>query len=438
MARMAILTMAGSVVVGVALFGYWAVQKPSPPPPPPPPQAEKPKPEHKQKSGVVVVTTPVEREAKTNSRTVIYTPEQIEELKSGVHANVALINMTGLLSECMKYRNLTKEWAQFQTDMARYDDKIKNNLKELRRVNETVGLENYLLPEDQIRVFAQRDFTAMTYSEASAFLHEWLSQWRASATVEQLIFVRNGKEATIHLQFPTETDELLALVRHPGLGLQGTPSAGQVQVRVPIPAELIKDINDRFDALPAGYRASMTSADTARLESLTRNLKGSTADVAWLNSRILLEILPVFRNEADTIKSKVLELEPNLNQNVASDVIYLKDGRKLEGQIIEETAEFVKIKNKLGSVKLPIGEILRIEKGKGTALEFLARFAEAMKAATAAEKLEKLAPLLAWCAEKNLKTQKEYVAHVILTLDASHEKARGAAGLRRPGIPPPK
>jgi hypothetical protein len=51
MARMAILTMAGSVVVGVALFGYWAVQKPSPTASPPP-QAEKPKPEPSEASRV--------------------------------------------------------------------------------------------------------------------------------------------------------------------------------------------------------------------------------------------------------------------------------------------------------------------------------------------------------------------------------------------------
>src|SRR4030095_4039594 len=39
----------------------------------------------------------------------VYDGPQVEELKRGVFTNVWLINMSGLISECMRYRNLTAE-----------------------------------------------------------------------------------------------------------------------------------------------------------------------------------------------------------------------------------------------------------------------------------------------------------------------------------------
>jgi hypothetical protein len=136
------------------------------------------------------------------------------------------------------------------------------------------------------------------------------------------------------------------------------------------------------------------------------------------------------------IRGKVLELEPKLKENVASDVIYRKNGTKFEGQIQQETDTFVKIKHQFGAVTIPKEDIQKIEKGKGAALDFPAKY-EPTKAGTPAERVEKLAPLLAWCIEKSLKTQKEYVAFVILSLDASHENARKASGAAKPLVSSP-
>jgi len=364
----------------------------------------------------------------------LYTGAQIDELKHGVYANVWLTNMTGLISECMRYRNLTNEWAQLQADMAHYDGKIKNNLKELAKVGEKVALESYLSPGDQILGFAQRDFTRMKPGEAAAFIHEWVSKWRAGPVLEQLNFVRNEKKMTIYLEFPEETRELLSLVRHPALGLDGTPGSAPITELISVPADLIKDINGRFDALPTGYRSFLMPTERNKFEDLMKNKKGPSDDIEWLKSRILGEAIPSFQREADLIRSKVLELEPKLKENVAADVIYRKNGTKFEGQIIQQTDTFVKIKGLYGSVQILMEDIQRIEKGKGAALEFPAKWTEASKPGTPVERVERLAPLLAWCIEKNLKTQKEYVAFTILTLDASHEGARKASGLPRPTV----
>lgn len=368
-----------------------------PPPPPPPPPA-------------------------------LYNAAQIEELRRGVMSNIWLTNMTAIMSECMRYRNLTNEWAQFQAEIATYDGKIKYNLGELAKVGEKMSLEPYLAQGDQFLGFALRDFTTAKAGEAALHLQRWLKNWVSGPQLEQVNIQRGDKKMTLYLQFPEATKELLQLLRHPFLELEGNPDAGAPGIVLAIPADVLKDITGRFESLPAGYRGYLPPADGKRLEQLLLARKGAQEDLDWLQTRILGEALPSFQREADLVRSKVLELEPKLKENVASDVIYRKNGTKFEGQIIAETAERVKIKGLYGAVEISREDILKIEKGKGAATEFPARFAEAKG------KLEKLAPLLAWCAEKNIKREREYVAYVILTLDASNEKARNAVGLARPTI----
>jgi predicted NodU family carbamoyl transferase len=111
--------------------------------------------------------------------------------------------------------------------------------------------------------------------------------------------------------------------------------------------------NGRFDALPAGYRGLLIGKDRTKYDELMKNKKGSSEDIEWLRSRILGEAIPSFQRDADMIRSKVLELEPKLKENVASDVIYRKNGTKFEGQIQQETDTFVKIKHQFGAVTIP-------------------------------------------------------------------------------------
>jgi len=360
----------------------------------------------------------------------LYNSLQIQELRHAVYANVWLINMTTLVSECMRYRNLTNEWAQLQADVANYDRKIKSTLGELAKVGEKQAVETYLQQGDQILGFAQRDFTAMKPGEAAQILNTWINNWRAGPALEQVNVARGDKKLTIYLEFPEDTKELLTLARYPALRLAGDPGTGIVTEQVAIPADMLKNVNGGFESLPSGYRGYLIPADRKRLEELSLNKRGSSDDVEWLKARILGEALPSFQREADMIRSKVLELEPKLKESVASDVINRKNGTKVEGQIIEETETYIKIKTRFGAVPIPKDEIAKVEKGKGSATEFPKQF-------TAAKgDLVKLTSLLAWCAEKNLKLEKEYVGYVILTLDASHEKARAAVGLGRPAIAP--
>jgi hypothetical protein len=365
----------------------------------------------------------------------LYSAAQIQEMKHDVFANVWLINMATVLSECFRYRNLTNEWAQTQADIANYEGKIKRNLGELAKVGEKVILEPYLAQGDQIMGFAQRDFKTMKPAEAAQVLNTWVNNWRPGSALEQVNLLRGDKSMTIYMEFPEDTKELLVLTRHPALMAAGDPGSGFVGEVVAIPADVLASIKAGFEGLPPGYRSYLIPADRKRLEDLTASRRGASEDLDWLKTRILAESIPTFQREAEQVRSQVLALEPKLKENAATDVIYRKNGTKVEGQIVETTDAYVKIKTRFGAASIPKEEIQKIEKGKGSATEFPARYAEAKG------NLEKLVPLLAWCTEKSLKLEKEYVAYNILTMDASNEKARSAVGLARPvigaGVPPP-
>jgi len=430
--------LAAVVLIVGGVIGVWVLQTPAPPPPPEPetrrrdslsplvPVGE---------TGKKTTTTPLAKiempEAKTVAPPVNNSPI-IEEHKRGVTTDIWLINMTGLVSEVLRYRNLTAEWTQLQSEMSTIDGRIKNHLQELARLGDRLQIDTYLLPGDQIFGFAQRDFLTMKYRDAAAFLQDWMSKWAPSGNLDQLWFARADQKISIYVQFPTSTPGLQALVHNPSLGREGTPDDALLVVQIPVPAELIKDINGRFDALPGGYRNMIPAPERKKLEDLSKRTKAAPDDIEWMKTRFVGEALPAYQREADLIRSKALELESKVKENVGSDVIHMKDGRKIEGEIIEDTEEYVKVKARFGSVKIPKSEILKIEKGKGAALDFPAKFADAMKPAAPAEKLAKLTPLLAWCVEKNLSLQKEYVSYVILTQDASHEAARRNVNLARP------
>jgi hypothetical protein len=358
----------------------------------------------------------------------LYNSNQIQELKHNILANVWLANMASVISECMRFRNLTNDWAQLQADVAIYEGRIKHDLSELSKVGEKLGLETYLQQGDQIIGFAQRDFTTMKPGEAAAVLNTWVNNWRPGTALEQVLISRAGGKMTIYLEFPEDTKELLILVRHPSLQLEGAPGSGLVTEMVAIPAEVIQNVNTSFSALPPGYRSYLQPEERKKLEALTANKRGSSEDIEWLNHRILNEVIPAFQREAELIRSQVLALEPKLKENAATDVIIRKNGTKVEGQIVSQTETEVKIKTRFGAAAIPAAEIAKIEKGKGSATEFPQRYADAKG------NLEKLVPLLAWCAEKNLKLEKEYVGYTVLTMDASNEKARSAVGLSRPSM----
>ena len=87
------------------------------------------------------------------------------------------------------------------------------------------------------------------------------------------------------------------------------------------------------------------------------------------------------------------------SQGLGADVVHLKNGRSMEGIVIEETQEEVLIKLAFGEIGLPRASVERIERGESALAEYLERRAELVAGnARAAEWLQ----LAAWAESEGL------------------------------------
>lgn len=363
----------------------------------------------------------------------LYTPAQIQEMRRSLQASVWLINMNTVLSEIFRLRNLSNEWGQCQSEVAAHEARIKQTTADLAKAGEKVALEPYLAAGDQIIGFAQQDLSVLRPGDAARILHIWVHNWRSSPALEPVTILRAGTRLELHLEFPEDTKELLTLVRHGALGAvpEPEPSAFPSVETAGVPADLLKNIESGFAALPPGYRAYLPAEDRKRLEDLIAAKRGTVEDIAWIRTRILEETIPSFQREAERIRSQLLVLEPKLAENLAVDVVVRKKDPRLEGKVLEDNEKGVKLKMRVATLTIPREDIASVEIGKGSGGEFPTRLAAAKG------NLEKLVPLLAWCIEKRLTLERDYVAYTILTMDASHEKARAAVNLSRPAIGSP-
>ncbi len=108
-----------------------------------------------------------------------------------------------------------------------------------------------------------------------------------------------------------------------------------------------------------------------------------------------------------------------------ADIVHTKDGRHLEGEIVEETEDYVKLKMKFGTITIERDNIKEIEKGASKEEDFKKRFAEIDKSDVRA--LFKLAD---WCREQNLAKHREEVLNAILKVDPANARAGKALGYK--------
>jgi hypothetical protein len=106
---------------------------------------------------------------------------------------------------------------------------------------------------------------------------------------------------------------------------------------------------------------------------------------------------------------------------VRSDVVLTKDGRTLEGKIVEEGADALVIETPFGRVPLSRGEVRSIERGPSPWEVYEARRANA---AGAQDHFD----LAQWCAEKGLTKERRSSLEEAVRLDPDHAQARAALG----------
>jgi hypothetical protein len=159
---------------------------------------------------------------------------RIAELRRRVYDTVRLINMASLVSECLRFRNLAREWSQMQTAVTAYEARVRTDLVELAGANEKVALEPYFAVGDRILRFGQSDLAPMKRSDAAQVLHAWMNAWQPGPTLYPVEVQRDEKRMTLNLLFPEDPKELLVLLRHPYLQLPPEPDRAPAGEATPV------------------------------------------------------------------------------------------------------------------------------------------------------------------------------------------------------------
>ena len=213
--RRAEIGRAALLLIGVVVFGgaaYLGLKGTPPVEAPPPPVKAEPRPA-RGLSPVPPLPPSVPPPAGPSSA-------QIAKLRRSVVENVDELNMMAIVSECLRLRNLAREWSQMQAMVAALAKRIKDDQAELATVKQQVALSPTFAEGDRIIAFGSRDFSLLRRVDAAKVLHDWLKAWRAGGAMEQVQVLREDQSVTITLQFLVETKELLRLVRHPSLQLE--------------------------------------------------------------------------------------------------------------------------------------------------------------------------------------------------------------------------
>lgn len=113
------------------------------------------------------------------------------------------------------------------------------------------------------------------------------------------------------------------------------------------------------------------------------------------------------------------------HQPLAADTVFLKSGKKIEGQIIEE-GETVRVRLPAGEVAFPKRDVLRVERS-ATKRRLYEEKARGLAANDAAARLE----LGRWCLAQGLRPEAEREFHKVLAVVPDHPEARTALGYRK-------
>jgi len=118
-----------------------------------------------------------------------------------------------------------------------------------------------------------------------------------------------------------------------------------------------------------------------------------------------------------------LALAALLAERAAADVIHYKDGRTIEGRIIERTATELVVETDFGKVRVALAKVERIE-AKSTAAEELAQ----KRARVAANDAASLFDLAVWARDHELKKEEQELLLAVLAADPGHEMANEMLG----------
>ncbi len=354
---------------------------------------------------------------------------------------VSRCNMAGVVSTVLLHTGRRQEHDDLHERLKEYEAEQAEILAKIAERGERRSAPARFQAGDRLTGLGDRHFRTDQPPQAFAdLLREWLGKFRAGAR-ETAIVMRGAEPVSFAMHFQERHKELIVLANLTGVILgeanrvesPAPPAAAPAVFQppaappsAPLPAPLLSEVREKLAALPPYYRGTLPAEEQARLQKVLETGKGFPEDADFLKTRVLAELCARALSEVAGFQAKVAELEARLADAPAStDVVHFKDGRKIEGVVEEETDEHLRVKSRFGSARIPRAEVQRVERGKGAATEFRARYQAARG------KRDDLAALLSWCKERNLPAHRELVANALLLADPGHERARLEEGFVR-------
>jgi serine/threonine protein kinase len=354
----------------------------------------------------------------------------LAELRARLDSVVVESDMTGLVATILLNSGRPQDHDELHERLRALDRDVHDVLLQLEEQGHVVDPPDRFQSGDRLLSFAGK---RMEPSRTIAFaddLRAWLRAFRPGVSA-QVIVARKKQIVAYACTFPERTPELVAIAHQAGVTLGETPGYVAPPAEVlppaaaPIPDSLLDGLRARLAALPQGYRDLLPYQDRGRADALLLARQGSAEDTGFLAGRFT-ELLRKAEDEQKQIETRRRELEARIADAAAqTDAVVCKDGRRIEGTLLEETETQVKVKARFGAVTISRDDVARIERGKGAAAEFRAAYAAAIG------KKADLMRLVSFARDKKLSPQQELAALGVVALDPADERARADAGLPR-------
>ena len=324
------------------------------------------------------------------------------------------LNLMGIVSSYYLHAGRGEEHRELQALISRDDTDFRQLALQLGNRPEFAAYKERFRAGDVLTTFGSVTLNRASPKPFAEAIREWLFFAQPGATILTVV-QREGQAVPLPMWFLEIPADLLPSEMRPA------PPAPPALAR-PMPAEILAEVKTRVAALHPFYRKGLPAEDAARMETLLKAPTGTLADVEFLRNRILAYCTRCEAEKAG-FESKVGALEAALAQAQTTDTLIFKDGRRVQGQIDEETDTHVRLKGRFGAIKTPKSEVQRIERGDPFGVEFRSRYDAARS------RPSDLVSLIAWCREKNLVQHRDLAAYALLRSDPGNDAAWTALGV---------
>jgi serine/threonine protein kinase len=351
------------------------------------------------------------------------------QLRARLESLALEANMTGVVATILLNSGRPQDHDALQQRLASMDLEIRDAVVQLEEQAQAVESPDRFQSGDRLLAFAGKRMEPAHTLAFADDLRAWLRAFRPGAS-GQIVVSRKRVMVSFGFQFPERTPELVAIAHQAGITLGETPGvlvpSGEARPSAAaLPAAILDPLRTRLAALPKGYRDLIPYEDRGRADALLLAGQGTSDDTGFLIGRFS-DLLRKAEDEQKQIAVRMRDLEARLAEaSTQADTVVCKDGRRIEGTILEENETQVKLKSRFGAVTLSRDEISRVDKGKGSAAEFRTAYQ------AAAGRKPELLKLLTFAKDRKLAPQQELAALAVVSVDPADEHCRADAGLSR-------